>query len=86
VTQQSVFTARFKYFTERVMEKKKAIKKGDIVTLKSGGPRMTVQSISESKPGPMGTARWVRCIWFNNNLVNEYNFDEEILKVVAGDK
>lgn len=67
-------------------KKKKTIKKGDIVTLKSGGPRMTVQSISESKPGPMGTVRWVRCIWFNNNLVNEYNFDEEILKVVTGDK
>jgi len=70
---------------ENKMEKKMMIKKGDVVTLKSGGPKMTVQSIGDSKPGPLGTVRWIRCIWFNNNLVNEYNFDEAVLMHVLGD-
>ena len=68
------------------MAKAKQIKKGDIVMLKSGGPKMTVQGIGDTKPGPMNTVRWIRCIWFNENLVNEYNFDEDVLKVVAADK
>lgn len=68
------------------MGKERLIKKGDIVMLKSGGPKMTVQGIGDSKPGPMNTVRWVRCIWFNSNLVNEYNFDEAVLKAVPADK
>ena len=68
------------------MAEKRGLQRGDVVTLKSGGPRMTVQSIGEPRPGlPTGT-RWVHCIWFENNVINEYNFDDCVLKLLdAGD-
>jgi uncharacterized protein YodC (DUF2158 family) len=56
------------------------IRRGDVVVLKSGGPRMTVQNVGESKPGVTGPFTWVHCIWFDGNTICEYNFDVFVLK------
>ena len=65
------------------MSGEKRIKKGDVVMLRSGGPKMTVVNVGEQKPGLMLGVDWVRCIWFKGNIINEYNFDACVLKVVA---
>lgn len=64
------------------MAGKKALQKGDVVILKSGGPRMTVQSIGDPRPGLPTGSKWVHCIWFEDNVINEYNFDDCVLKIV----
>jgi uncharacterized protein YodC (DUF2158 family) len=56
------------------------IRKGDVVVLKSGGPKMTVQNLGESKPGLTGPITWVHCMWFDGNTICEYNFDACVLK------
>ena len=58
------------------------IMKGDVVMLKSGGPKMTVQNIGEAKPGPMGVMKWVSCIWIStdHSTVCEHTFNEIVLK------
>ncbi len=61
---------------------KKKIEKGDVVMLKSGGPKMTVQNLGQQKPGPSVGVSWVHCIWFEGNTINEYNFEECVLKIV----
>ena len=67
------------------MAKQHRIQKGDVVMLKSGGPQMTVQSIGEPRPGQPGGSAWVHCIWFEGNVINEYNFDDCVLKILDGD-
>jgi uncharacterized protein YodC (DUF2158 family) len=69
---------------EKNVDKKEEIRKGDVVILRSGGPKMTVQSIGEPRPG-MSNTKWIHCIWFEGNVINEYNFDECVLKVVQSD-
>ena len=59
------------------------LKKGDIVVLKSGGPKMTVQDFGEQKPGISTNVNWVRCVWFEGNRVYEYNFDQNVLKLTG---
>ena len=51
------------------------LKMGDVVMLKSGGPKMTVASIGSPRPGPVPPAKWVRCIWFDGSNIYEYSFD-----------
>ena len=51
------------------------LKMGDVVMLKSGGPKMTIANISEPRPGPIRPAKWVRCIWFDGSNIYEYSFD-----------
>jgi uncharacterized protein YodC (DUF2158 family) len=51
------------------------LKMGDVVMLKSGGPKMTIANISEPRPGPVPPAKWVRCIWFDGSNIYEYSFD-----------
>jgi hypothetical protein len=46
---------------------------------------MTVLNVGEQKPGLMLGVEWVRCIWFKDNIINEYNFDACVLKVVEHD-
>jgi hypothetical protein len=46
---------------------------------------MTVQSIGEPRPGMANGNTWVHCIWFENNVINEYNFDDCVLKVLDSD-
>lgn len=40
-------------------EKRGSVKIGDVVQLKSGGPRMTVQQVADN-----GSEKWVECVWF----------------------
>ena len=47
-------------------------KKGDVVQLKSGGPKMTIAGQASSGHG------WI-CTWFENGEVKTYVFDEEAL-------
>ena len=44
-----------------------SIKPGDIVWLKSGGPKMTVKS--------MEVEALCRCIWFQHGEVNSFDFE-----------
>ena len=62
----------------------KELKMGDVVRLKSGGPKMTIANISEPRPGPIPPAKWVRCIWFEGSNIFEYSFDSSGLEKVAG--
>jgi uncharacterized protein YodC (DUF2158 family) len=64
------------------MDSPKELKKGDVVMLKSGGPKMTVRNSGENRPGLM-PLKWVQCIWFEGNTVYEYNFDQRVLKLVS---
>ena len=58
-----------------------ALEIGDIVELKSGGPKMTVTEINVNGE--------IRCTWFNMNDVNNpyggynsYHFHKDMLKLV----
>jgi uncharacterized protein YodC (DUF2158 family) len=50
------------------------LKPGMIVTLKSGGPKMTVKFLNTS-------STWT-CTWFINDEAKEHGFSEEQLEVV----
>ncbi|MGP9825103.1 YodC family protein [Ectopseudomonas khazarica] len=54
------------------------IQKGDVVQLKSGGPRMTVQDIGDYgfSGGPNDGAL---CVWFEKNKAEEKVFDLAVL-------
>lgn len=58
------------------------IKRGDIVMLKSGGPKMTVQNIGEATPGPMGPINWITCVWISTDhgTVCEHTFNKVVLQ------
>ena len=62
------------------MDSPEDLKKGDVVILKSGGPKMTVQNFVAQKPGLTTDVKWVHCIWFEGNTVHEYNFERSVLK------
>lgn len=55
-------------------------KKGDVVCLKSGGPKMTVVDIGNY--GPLGPRDGVKCKWFDKASLREEVFDSEGLKKV----
>ncbi len=65
------------------MADSKALKMGDVVRLKSGGPKMTIANVSEPRPGPLPPAKWVRCIWFEGSNIFEYSFDSSCLVKVS---
>ncbi|MES2952205.1 MAG: DUF2158 domain-containing protein [Pseudomonadota bacterium] len=56
-------------------------KKGDIVLLKSGGPKMTVSEIADY--GPTGPTEGVLCVWFADikgvPTAQDKVFDAEVL-------
>ena len=59
-------------------------KVGDVVRLKSGGPKMTVSEIViGTKSGTESVT--VRCTWFHDNRVESYNFQQDILKDASAD-
>jgi uncharacterized protein YodC (DUF2158 family) len=63
--------------------KKNLFKTGDIVQLKSGGPRMTVQgynTLAILNEGPR-----VECQWFAGAKLNSGFFDEDSLKPSSSD-
>lgn len=58
-------------------------KSGDVVTLKSGGPLMTVDGYMGLVPGV--ETKTVRCKWFIGNKSENGNFHEDALKLGEGD-
>ena len=52
------------------------VKKGDLVTLRSGGPEMTVRKIGKEAFGQ----RTIWCVWFDKAKKVEASFDVEVLK------
>lgn len=54
------------------------IQKGDVVQLKSGGPRMTVQDIGDYGFSDSST-NGALCVWFEKNKAEEKVFDLAVL-------
>ena len=56
--------------------------KGDLVQLKSGGPKMTVAEVGDY--GPQGAEDGVQCVWFNTvkgiESCQEKVFDAAVLQ------
>jgi uncharacterized protein YodC (DUF2158 family) len=59
----------------------KIFKIGDIVQLKSGGPKMTI-SLEDLKVSGTSTGK-VHCEWFINGEVKTYLFNEEVLTLAT---
>lgn len=57
-----------------VVAKRSGFRKGEVVQLKSGGPRMTIHSISGQEVG---------CTWFKGLTLQAATFDPETLMRVA---
>ncbi len=59
---------------------------GDVVTLRSGGPRMTVVLVSSAGPGaalaPGTTTELALCLWFHGEEVRTHSFPPVCLAVV----
>jgi uncharacterized protein YodC (DUF2158 family) len=56
-------------------------KKGDLVRLKSGGPRMTVAGLGE---GAIDGQRLVSCTWFDQrNNPHSQAFDPDVLEITG---
>ena len=52
--------------------------KGDVVVLKSGGPKMTVVDVGDYSMG-LGPKNGVSCVWFDKMKKCDDCFDEEAL-------
>lgn len=61
------------------MARKTKFKQGDIVQLKSGGPKMTV---SDPDSGLTGNIIRVDCQWFSGAKLNRGSFAEDVLEAV----
>ena len=57
-------------------------KKGDVVRLKSGGPKMTIDSVDEYGSGNKSNIRAI-CIWFDGGERKEGNFPPKTLETAA---
>ena len=53
-------------------------KKGDVVELKSGGPKMTIQDLGDF--GPTGPEEGALCVWFDKDKQQEKVFDVAVLQ------
>jgi uncharacterized protein YodC (DUF2158 family) len=54
--------------------------KGDVVMLKSGGERMTVEDVGDYSQGMgMGPEDGVHCVWFEGKKVQSHTFDAATL-------
>lgn len=52
------------------------LKPGDVVQLKSGGERMTVESVVEQFGSPV-----VNCVWFDSKKVMREQFRADVLAI-----
>ena len=57
----------------------KRFKTGDIVQLKSGGPKMTVEGYDAIN------GRLVQCQWFAGSKLSDGYFEEDVLQPVTDD-
>ncbi|WP_046382696.1 DUF2158 domain-containing protein [Pseudomonas veronii] len=56
------------------------ITKGQVVQLKSGGPKMTVTEVGNyAGEYGMGPENGAKCVWFEKNKPEEKVFDVEVL-------
>lgn len=55
---------------------------GSIVQLRSGGPRMTVDIIDQTKDG----VERVTCVWFGTGMTNSINVDMRTLKLIQPER
>lgn len=55
-------------------------KKGDVVVMRSGGPKMTVADVGDFSGFGMGPENGVKCQWFEKTKIHEQVFDAEVLK------
>lgn len=59
------------------------IKKGDVVQLKSGGPKMSVEDVGDYSGMGTGPKNGAYCLWFDEkSKPNNKVFDVAVLKVV----
>ena len=56
------------------------VKKGDQVTLKSGGPVMTVENIGDYSMSD-GIENGAKCVWFYNNNPMSKVFDIDSIEI-----
>ncbi|SDU02041.1 YodC family protein [Pseudomonas moraviensis] len=56
-------------------------KKGDVVVLRSGGPKMTVVELGDYSGYGTGPKDGVKCQWFDKTKRFEDVFDAETLKI-----
>jgi len=56
-------------------------KKGDVVQLKSGGPKMTISDLGDYSP--LGPEDGAKCVWFEKEKRQEHVFDTAVLKKPA---
>ncbi|MBW1251062.1 DUF2158 domain-containing protein [Pseudomonas tolaasii] len=61
-------------------------KKGDVVVLRSGGPKMTVADIGDYSGHGTGPVDGVKCQWFDKTKRFEEVFDAEVLKAYTAPK
>lgn len=55
-------------------------KKGDVVVMRSGGPKMTVADVGDYSGYGLGPVNGVKCQWFDKTKMFEQVFDAEVLK------
>ena len=56
---------------------KNQFKEGDVVRLKSGGPKMTVEWVSDVTPPLAG------CVWFEGEIVRKDDFPQFTLELAT---
>jgi uncharacterized protein YodC (DUF2158 family) len=63
------------------MEKQPKVKIGDVVKLKSGGPKMTVNNY-DVVTGAYNEKEGIMCVWFEGNTPTRQIFHVDTLEVV----
>ncbi len=60
-----------------------SLKTGDIVVLKSGGPKMTIKGQAWNPTKGIYETDKYTCNWFENNTPREAKFHVEMLDIIA---
>lgn len=55
-------------------------KEGDVVILRSGGPRMTVSRAWNNEKGS-----WVECVWFDERTPKDKSFNAAVVQKYESD-
>ncbi|CAG8863138.1 hypothetical protein PS627_00074 [Pseudomonas fluorescens] len=56
---------------------------GDVVVMRSGGPKMTVADVGDYSGSGLGPQNGVKCQWFEKTKMHEQVFDAGVLKPYA---